>query len=279
MGRQILSTLQASLPKRRRSSFGKNRVLVPAKWKVAGGQKGPGSHTALLDLGGDGDCGWRVVSYMVAMQNSRWKDLWQSHFVQKRQPICFPRAVLGKRRGVLTLLLLSSLRVDQWLTVSVTSRALWRGLRDGSVVSTLLELLSNKRSWLWCLGSWIASPHLKGWRSSLAMVTWIGCLSSLSSWLVVTTLRSTRSLRRLSFLINGWRMKALCVSVLFWTSTTKRFPLSVVAVMMVFRLPPKRSMLQWKIIFLGLVNLSPPVDMVAPFRILCWRLAHLTGQD
>jgi len=49
-------------------------VLVPAKWKVAGGQKGPGSHTALLDLGGDGDCGWRVVSYMVAMQNSRWKD-------------------------------------------------------------------------------------------------------------------------------------------------------------------------------------------------------------
>ena len=36
-----------------------------------------------------------------------------------------------------------------------------------------------------------------------------------------------------------------------------------------FRLLPKRPMLQWKIIFLGLVNLSPPVVLVAPFRILC----------
>ena len=62
-------------PEKKRVKLWKEPPAAAPKWKVAGGQRGPGSQTALLDLGGDGDCGWRVVSYMVAMQNCNGKKI------------------------------------------------------------------------------------------------------------------------------------------------------------------------------------------------------------
>ena len=60
-------------PEKKRIRTSKAPSVAPS-WKLTGGQRGPGQQTALLDLQGNGDCGWRVLGYMIAMTNNRWKD-------------------------------------------------------------------------------------------------------------------------------------------------------------------------------------------------------------
>ena len=73
-GKTKAATSTGESPEKKRAKTWREPPSAAPRWKVAGGQRGPGHHTALLDLQGNGDCRWRVLGYMIAMTNNRWKD-------------------------------------------------------------------------------------------------------------------------------------------------------------------------------------------------------------
>ena len=140
-------------PEKKKAKIWKEPQATAPSWRVAGGQKGPGAHTALLDLGGDGDCGWRVVSYMVAMQNSRWKED-TDKVVSKVDSLA-----LSLHAKTTTFLLSKDL---SWQKAWTPDPASTERTESGAVAKSLSEFkLSLKRPKRWLCGLTLAGIALQ----------------------------------------------------------------------------------------------------------------------
>ena len=48
-------------------------VVASEEIVIKGGMRGPAPATSLYDCGGNGDCGWRVLAFLIALTNGKWK--------------------------------------------------------------------------------------------------------------------------------------------------------------------------------------------------------------
>ena len=125
------------IPKRRRAE--KHSQLV-------GGMQGPDPGTHLLNCGGDGDCGWRCASVLLAMRNSSWKaDL--NPIAEKAEQLA--KALRGQ--GVSYLLNKNT----EWQAIWQPDERATEATEDGKIAETLEEFkacLHRPRRWICELG-------------------------------------------------------------------------------------------------------------------------------
>ena len=61
-------------PEKKRIRKDEPKVVVASEAIVIrGGMRGPAPATSLYDCGGNGDCGWRVLAFLIALTNGKWK--------------------------------------------------------------------------------------------------------------------------------------------------------------------------------------------------------------
>lgn len=117
----------------KRTDDNKSGSPEPKKLKVEvvirGGCKGP-SGTVLLDCGGAGDCGFRVISFLIAMQNSKW----QSEISEVRAKVeAMSRSLRGQIAHVLTQV------SAQWKDAWVPDPSATSTTEGGSIPQTVEE--------------------------------------------------------------------------------------------------------------------------------------------